>query len=60
MGNRNQKQPLHNMRLIERLKELEGFDSDDQEAIIKMIDAMIIKRRVEGVVAPIDQQQASG
>ena len=60
MGNRDQIQALHNMRLIERLKELEGFDSDDQDVIITMIDAMIIKRRVEGAIAPFDQQQASG
>ncbi|MEN8133202.1 MAG: helix-turn-helix transcriptional regulator [Pseudomonadota bacterium] len=60
MDNRDQKQRLHNIRLIERLKELEGFDNDDQETIIKMIDAMIVKRRVEGAVAPIDPQQASG
>lgn len=60
MGNRDQIQTLHNMRLIERLHELEGFDSGDQEAIITMIDAMIVKRRVEGAVAPFDRQQASG
>jgi transcriptional regulator with XRE-family HTH domain len=59
-GNRDQIQPLHNMRLIERLQELESFDSDDQEAIIKLIDAMIVKRRVEGAVAPIDQRRVSG
>ena len=59
MGNRDQIQTLHNMRLIKRLQELEGFDSSDQEAIITMIDAMIIKRRVEGAVAPFDRQQAS-
>lgn len=59
-GNRDQNQPLHNMRLIERLKDLEGFDNDDQETIIKMIDAMIVKRRVEGTMTPIDRQQASG
>ena len=60
MSNRDQMQTLHNMRLIERLQELEDFDSGDQEAIITMIDAMILKRRVEGAVAPFDQQQASG
>jgi transcriptional regulator with XRE-family HTH domain len=60
MGNRDQIQPLHNVRLIERLQELESFDSDDQEAIIKLIDAMIVKRRVEGAVAPIDRRQVSG
>ena len=59
-GNRDQIQPLHNRRLIERLQELETFDSDDQETIIKMIDAMIVKRRVDGAVAPIDRQRVSG
>jgi transcriptional regulator with XRE-family HTH domain len=59
-GNRDQIQPLHNVRLIERLQELESFDSDDQEAIIKLIDAMIVKRRVEGAVAPIDRRQVNG
>jgi len=60
MGNRDQIRALHNMWLIERLQELEGFDSGNQEAIITMIDAMIVKRRVEGAVAPFKQQQASG
>lgn len=60
MGNRFEQQPLHNARLIERLKELEKFDNDDQETIIKMIDAMIVKRRVEGAVQPIDTRAASG
>jgi transcriptional regulator with XRE-family HTH domain len=60
MGNRDQIQTLHNMRLIERLQELECFDSGDQEAIITMIGAMIVKRRVEGAVAPFDEEQASG
>jgi transcriptional regulator with XRE-family HTH domain len=60
MGNRDQIQPLHNVRLIERLQELESFDSDDQEAIIKLIDAMIVKRRVEGAVAPVDRRQVNG
>ena len=36
------------------------FDSEDQEAIIKMIDAMIVKRRVEGAVQPIDQKANGG
>ena len=60
MGNRYEQQTLHNTRLIERLKELEKFDNDDQETIIKMIDAMIVNRRVEGAVQPIDTCAASG
>jgi len=60
MGDRFEQQPLHNARLIGRLKELEKFDNDDQETIIKMIDAMIIKRRVESAVTPFDQQHVNG
>ena len=36
-------------------RELEAFENDDQETIIKMIDAMIVKHRVEGAVLPIDK-----
>ncbi len=49
--------PHPNLRV---LKELEGFDSDDQDVISTMIDAMIVKRRVEGAVAPFDLKQTSG
>jgi transcriptional regulator with XRE-family HTH domain len=59
-GNREQIQPLHNLRLMEQPQKLESFDNDDKETIIKMTDAMIVKRRVEGAVAPIDRQRASG
>ncbi len=60
MGNQEQQQTLHNIRLIERLKDVEKFDDDDQEMIIKMIDAMIVKHRVEGAVQPIDSQLMNG
>lgn len=60
MGNEENIQPLHNRRLMERLKELEQFGHEDQETIIRMIDAMIVKRRVEGAVSPIDKQVSSG
>jgi len=59
MGNQDNIVPLHNRRLMERLQELELFDTEDQEAIIKMIDAMIVKRRVEGAVQPIGQRSSS-
>ncbi len=55
-GDVAQIKPLHNTRLMERVKELEQFGNDDQEAIIRMIDAMIVKRRVEGAVLPIDKK----
>lgn len=42
--------PLHNIRLLERLKALERFEKSDQEAVIKLIDAMIVKQKVEGAL----------
>lgn len=49
-GNLAEGMPIHNTRLIQRFQELEGFNPDDQETVIKLIDALIVKRRVEGAV----------
>lgn len=42
--------PIPNVRLMERFRELSTFDADDQETIIKVIDAVIVKHRVEHAV----------
>lgn len=49
-GNLAEDMPIHNTRLIQRFQELESFTPEDQETVIKLIDAMIIKHRVEGAV----------
>jgi len=36
--------------LPERFKALEEFEHNDQETVIKLIDAMIIKQKVEGAL----------
>jgi muconolactone delta-isomerase len=46
---------LHNSRLITRFRELEQFAADDQEAVIKVLDAMIMKNRMQGAMSPLDQ-----
>ncbi len=51
-GDSTEERPLHNIRLLERFRELEKFKSEDQEAVIKLIDALIVKNQVEGVVKP--------
>ena len=51
-GNQTDARPLHNLRLLERFRALESFKPDDQEAIIKLIDALIVKNQVEGVIKP--------
>jgi hypothetical protein len=57
-GDRADQKPLHNIRLLDRLQALECFDNDDQETIIKIIDAMIMKKRMEGMVNdPFDKKK---
>ena len=38
--------------LMERFRAMESFGAEDQEVIIKVIDAMIVKKQVEGVIQP--------
>jgi transcriptional regulator with XRE-family HTH domain len=55
-GEAPQDYSLHNTRLIKRFQELEQFDTEDQEAVIKLIDAMIVKHKVEGAISPFTQK----
>ncbi len=54
-GDRTEEKPLHNMRLLERFQALEDFNSEDQETVIKLIDAMIVKNKVEGALSPFEK-----
>ncbi len=54
-GDSYEQRPLHNTRLLERFKALEDFETEDQEAVIKLLDAMIVKQRVEGALSPLDR-----
>jgi len=45
---------LHNLRLLERLRALEQFDAADQEIVIKVLDAMIMKNKIQGAMSPLD------
>lgn len=55
-GNRTEDSPLHNLRLLERFQALEDFSNEDQETVIKLIDAMIVKNKVEGAIKPFGQK----
>src|SRR5262249_44342795 len=45
--------PLHNQRLLSRFRALENFPSEDQETVIKIIDAFIVKQRVQDAINPV-------
>jgi transcriptional regulator with XRE-family HTH domain len=55
-GDRSEQRPMHNLRLLERFQALEEFNAEDQEAVIKLIDAMIVKNKVEGAISPFTQK----
>ena len=55
-GNRTEGAVLHNHRLLERFEAMQSFQTEDQEAVLRLIDAMIVKHRVEGALAPIDRR----
>lgn len=43
---------FHNTKIIERLKAIEKFNAEDQDTVIKLIDAMILKQKVETFFSP--------
>lgn len=52
-GNPVEDSPLANSNLFKRFKELEGFNEEDQATVIRVIDALIAKQRVENAIKPI-------
>jgi transcriptional regulator with XRE-family HTH domain len=53
-GNPVEDTPLANSRLFRRFKVLEALAQDDQETVIKVIDAMIAKERMASALVPLD------
>jgi len=49
-GQQTDAKPLHNHRLLELFRVLQGFENNDQEAVIRLIDGLIVKNRVEGAL----------
>jgi len=47
--------PLQNRKLLERLRLVESFAPEDQETVIKLIDAMIVKHQVTGTIRQVNQ-----
>lgn len=52
-GNPMEDSPLANSRLFKRFQVLEHLNQDDQDTVIKIIDAMIAKSRLEAALIPV-------
>jgi len=55
-GNPVEEMPLGNARLFRRFQAVEDFDPEDQEAVIKLIDAMIAKHKMQTTLTSLDDQ----
>ncbi len=54
-GSRSEGAPLRSTRLLERFRALEEFSTEDRETVLKLIDAMIVKHRVEGALGAVER-----
>jgi transcriptional regulator with XRE-family HTH domain len=45
---------IANSRLLRRFQEVQNFDPDDQETVLKLLDAMVAKQRMAGAMQPLD------
>ncbi len=55
-GNPAEEMPMGNARLFRRFQAVEGFDSEDQEAVIRLIDGMIAKQQMQATLTSLDDQ----
>ncbi len=57
-GDGAEEKPLHNTRLLERFRALEAASQEDRETVIKLIDALIVRHRVESAGRPVGRRKA--
>ena len=50
-------QPISNVRLLERFQALAKCEQEEQDAVIRLIDAVIVKHRVESAMQPMDKNR---
>ena len=55
-GDRSDERPLHNLRLMDRFRALSDLNIEDQDAVIKFIDAIVFQNNVEGAFNPYEKK----
>ena len=58
-GGTTDTRPIHHHRLLERFRIVQDFASADQEALIRLMDAMIAQHRSRRALDPVDQPRDS-
>lgn len=59
-GDRSEAIPLHSNHLLDNFRALEELKADDQEAIIRLLDAMILKNKVQTTLDLSEARTAAG
>ena len=44
-------QKLHNQKLLKRFQEIEHFNEEEQDTVLQLLDAMIMKSKMTGVIS---------
>ena len=52
-GSVSEGQPRNNVRLPERFRALSQCEAEDQKTVNRLIDAVIVKHRVEAILKPV-------
>jgi len=52
LGNERDETPVRNIRLATRFHAIEEFEREDQEVVVKLIDALIAKKHMDRLAAP--------
>lgn len=55
-GNPAEEMPLGNARLLRRFQAGEGFETENQEAVIRLIDGMIAKHKMQTTLTSLEDQ----
>ncbi len=55
-GNPAEEMPLGNARLFRCFQAVESFDSEDREAVIRLIDGMIAKQQMQTTLTSLNDQ----
>ncbi|AUX71700.1 helix-turn-helix domain-containing protein [Erwinia pyrifoliae] len=58
LGSHHEQLPISNTRLMERFRALAQCQPEEQETVIKLIDAVIVKHRVESAIRPVDRDRS--
>jgi len=53
-GRKDEEIPIYNNRLIKRFQSIEGFEPEERDLVIKVLDALIVKNDMESTLKSME------